>query len=181
MLCQQCHKKVATIFFTQLLNNQVQKMSLCEPCARELGITDAHSFGLAEVLLQSNAAQKRLLHRIEVGVCPACGFSWEEFSVHGRLGCPKCYEVFEPHLHKALRSTQKSLRHEGKIPRRFDERSSGSVRLSGGRSEDVAWLRQALLQVVSREDFEEAARLRDRIQRFGVPAEEGGDQQLELW
>ena len=50
MKCDFCDQK-ATVFLTQLVEGQMKKVCLCDPCAKERGVTDPTGFSLADVLL----------------------------------------------------------------------------------------------------------------------------------
>ena len=50
MKCDFCDTK-ASVFLTQLVEGQTKKVSLCEKCAQERGVTDPTGFSLADLLL----------------------------------------------------------------------------------------------------------------------------------
>ena len=50
MKCDYCDSK-ATVFLTQLVEGQMKKVCLCEPCAKERGVTDPTGFSMADMLL----------------------------------------------------------------------------------------------------------------------------------
>ena len=50
MKCDFCDTK-ASVFLTQLVEGQMKKVSLCETCAKERGVTDPTGFSLADLLL----------------------------------------------------------------------------------------------------------------------------------
>jgi len=55
LTCNFCPKP-ATVHFTQIVNNQVHKVDLCEACAQAKGITDPSGFSLSDLLLKGAAA-----------------------------------------------------------------------------------------------------------------------------
>ena len=83
--------------------------------------------------------------------CPDCGIKFMEFRAGGRLGCPQDYAVFSKGLLSLLQRYHGATRHVGKRARR---REGASDRLR---------LRTKLREAISREDYEEAARLRDLL------------------
>ncbi|MDB5352716.1 MAG: uncharacterized protein JWN86_3963 [Planctomycetota bacterium] len=87
-------------------------------------------------------------------VCPLCGMKFMEFRISGRLGCPNDYLAFDHGLLPLLRRSHDGVtRHVGKTPRRLPSpEATESLRL-----------RAQLRQAVACEDYEEAARLRDRL------------------
>ena len=47
--CSMCNE-YATVHLTQIINNQIQKIDLCESCAQKKGVADTEGFSLAEML-----------------------------------------------------------------------------------------------------------------------------------
>jgi protein arginine kinase activator len=76
-----------------------------------------------------------------------------EFRAEGRLGCPHDYEAFAAGLQPILKRLHEATRHVGKTVRRR--------RIADARP--ILRLRTKLRQAVEREDFEQAARLRDML------------------
>lgn len=50
MLCSICKEKQATVHLTQIANDKMQKVDLCEECARTKGVNDPTGFSLADLL-----------------------------------------------------------------------------------------------------------------------------------
>src|SRR5687768_17986754 len=73
----------------------MQKVDLCEECAKQKGVNDPAGFSLADLLLGLGASQE-----MEQAVgspdlkCPHCGFTQADFKKAGRLGCSECYVTF---------------------------------------------------------------------------------------
>jgi protein arginine kinase activator len=55
--------KSATVHLTQIVNNKVHKVDLCEECAQAKGVTDPSGFSLADLLLKAS---------LNAGVVDAC-------------------------------------------------------------------------------------------------------------
>ena len=89
--------------------------------------------------------------------CAACGQTYRAFKESGKLGCAACYDTFEEQLLPLMRKIQKGDHHVGKCPRGTAEPSI---------EEQLADLRRQLQQAVEREEFEQAATLRDEIRRL---------------
>jgi len=88
--------------------------------------------------------------------CPICGMTFEDFkNAGGKMGCADCYRVFSKELASILKNVQASLRHEGKFPQR-----SGRAMFQKREADRI---RNLMKQAVEEENFEEAARLRDKI------------------
>lgn len=150
--CDLCGKP-ATVHLTQIVNNQIHKLDLCEECAAAKGVTDPTGFSLADLLIKSaGAAAESSGSQL---VCEHCGFTQADFKKLGRLGCPACYDRFKPILDPVLANMHKGVTHLGKVPARSIERKTLQERI--GR------LEQQLQDAVKAERYEDAARLRDEI------------------
>lgn len=83
-----------------------------------------------------------------------------DFRSKGRLGCPRCYEVFRSDLMPLLQRIHEAQTHRGRLPGRTVSSPAAPV-------EDRALsdLRRRLEDAVRGERYEEAARLRDDLRR----------------
>lgn len=157
MTCQNC-KREATVHVTEEINGKRREMHLCARCARDAGydsLDDPPMFGL-EGILQSFilAHVGEMVGELSRRFCPLCGLKFMDFRGQGRLGCPNDYAMFDRGLAPIVRRVQGASRHVGKIPARRAAAAAGLDRLK---------LRAQLRDAIEHEDFEEAARLRDRL------------------
>ena len=156
MLCCICKEKEAKVHLTQIVNDKMQKVDLCEQCAKEKGVNDPAGFSLADLLLGLGASQE--MEQASGGPdvkCPHCGFSQTDFKKAGRLGCSECYTTFAEGLEGLLKSMHKGTKHIGKIPHQLQQ--------SRDLSEKLKSLQKKLDKAVADEDFEQAAVVRDEI------------------
>ena len=58
MLCCICKEKEATVHLTQIVGDKMQKVDLCEECAKTKGVNDPTGFSLADLLLGLGARRK---------------------------------------------------------------------------------------------------------------------------
>ena len=149
--CDLCPKP-ATVHLTQIVNNKVHKVDLCEECAQAKGVTDPSGFSLADLLLKASLNPEPVMSGVR---CEQCGFSQADFKKHGRMGCPQCYEVFKDVIEPMLDGMHKGLVHRGKVPQKALERKTLHDRL--------AKLELDLTDAVKAERYEDAARCRDEI------------------
>lgn len=156
MLCDICGKNEATVHLTEIINNEVTKLHLCESCAKEKAYEMEEHFGLAE-LLGGLADFGVKLEADEVSrlKCSNCGFSYMDFKKIGRLGCGECYEAFKKNLTPLLKRIHGSDQHYGKAPIRAQK----VIKVR----DDIQDLKARLQKAVQMEEFEEAAKLRDQI------------------
>ena len=158
MLCCICKEKEATVHLTQIAGENMQKVDLCEECAKTKGVNDPTGFSLADLLLGLGASQEIEQAGGGAGLkCPACGFTQADFKKAGRLGCPVCYQTFAEPLEGLLKTMHKSTRHVGKVPE--------SLRQTRDLTDRLKHLQKKLARAIEEEDFEEAAILRDEIKQ----------------
>lgn len=157
MKCEICRKNPATVRYTEVVNKKVMKMNLCEDCAKKKGVSIQAPFTIADLL--SGLADAGMKAENDAGkACPACGLTYGDFKKTGRLGCDACYTAFEKGLRGLFETIHKSTNHTGKVPSR-----------AKGKVDDLRLLEElesGLREAVAREDFEKAAKLRDRIQEL---------------
>jgi len=158
MLCCVCKEKEATVHLTQIAGDKMQKLDLCEGCAKTKGVNDPTGFSLADLLLGLGASQE--IEQAGGGAelkCPRCGFTQADFKKAGRLGCPDCYKTFADVLEGLLKTMHKGTRHVGKVPE--------SLRQSRDLTDRLKLLQKKLTKAIEAEDFEGAAALRDQIKQ----------------
>ena len=157
--CQKCNQSPATVHVTDIVppHGEKRERHLCENCAESDGIT-MKSHEPINTILAKFVQQKTGSVPQEIAglACPHCGISFREFRAQGQLGCPRDYEVFSKFLTPLVeRAHGGATRHEGKTPARLGSSAQPSNELAG--------LRRELKAAVEREDYENAARLRDQI------------------
>lgn len=173
MKCDKCAKK-ATVHLTEIVDGKVVEMHLCEDCARDQSQNMEQQFGLADLLAGLTDFGKHvpeLQEKETVLKCPACGLTYEDFRKFGRFGCAQCYGAFKPQLKTLLKKIHGSSAHLGKKPSKFVPvdvpvkvvESSSPVDVQPPAEDTVASLRMRLNEAIAREDFEQAAILRDKI------------------
>jgi len=161
MLCSICKEKPATVHLTQIVGDKMQKLDLCEDCAKAKGINDPTSFGLADLDLVLGLGASQEIEQAAGGLelkCPRCGFTQADFKKSGRLGCPECYQTFAEGLGSLLKTMHKGTRHVGKAP--------AALRQSRDLSDRLKTLQNKLAKAIKDEDFEQAALLRDEIRQI---------------
>ena len=159
-LCSVCKEKPATVHLTQIVNDKMHTLDLCEECAKAKGVNDPTSLlADADVLFGLGASQE--IEQAAGGValkCPRCGFSQADFKKSGRLGCPECYKTFAEGLEGLLKTMHKGTRHAGKVPE--------ALRQSHDDAERLRSLQKKLAKAIEGENYELAAQLRDEIKRM---------------
>jgi protein arginine kinase activator len=159
MKCQLCGKS-ATVHLTEIINDQMSELHLCEDCAKEKGIAGlGQPFGLQDLLAglvdfgSSAAPEKKAVLQ-----CPNCKMRYEDFRKSGRLGCSDCYETFKDSLKPLLKKVHGAIQHIGKGPTAVGEGLDLKKKLQE--------LHLKLQQAIQSEAFEQAAQLRDEIKKL---------------
>jgi protein arginine kinase activator len=158
MKCQKCTKQ-ATLHITEVISDDhYEELHLCEDCAQKyIHEPQQHGGGskVGEVGPVEESDETTALNQRE---CPVCGIKFVEFRNSGRLGCPHDYQEFREELAPLLENIHGETRHVGKTPRRLPQNKQTQS--------ELLQLRKQLQQAVTREAYEEAARLRDRIRKL---------------
>ena len=169
MVCS-CGKKEATVHVTEILEGQVKELHLCEACAKEQG-TDFKQF-LAPLhgALPDIAGMFSKAMGLAPGQemkCTSCGMTMGDFERVGRLGCAGCYKTFAPYLTPLLKRIHRHGTHTGKKPPE-SKASSKPVVLNVKKTKvsDLALLRKRLNACIKKEAYEDAAQVRDEIQKY---------------
>ncbi len=173
MLCQNCHKNLASVPYTEVVDGKVTSLQLCQECViqRQDG-TDA-GFQFAKPAQFSRGKGKATTDITPEPLearksCSACNTTLKQIIDSGRVGCSSCYATFPVQLESLLEGIHIALAHRGKIPRLSNARARVRTDLQSKR----ALLKTAL----NMENYEEAAALRDEIKVLerGLSASEGG-------
>src|SRR5580698_4111389 len=125
MTCDICGKKKATVHLTEIVDEQMSEMHLCEECARQKSSQMEQQFGLADLLAGLSDSSKTTAvkegDKASVLKCSRCALPYEDFRKFGRLGCGECYTSFKEHLTGLLRKIHGSNKYLGKTPAQFKE------------------------------------------------------------
>lgn len=162
------------MFLTQIINGQATELALCEACAKAKGLFDPQSLTFAEKFFPEefrkrvdkliselaraeeqpdNTSTAQLDITDSLTQCPTCHFTLEDYRKTGCLGCPECYQVFAGEI-------------SGDAPRPGTESETPNETGTPDKAGLRRRLTQRLEQAVAREDYEEAAKLRDRIREL---------------
>ncbi|HXY20066.1 MAG TPA: UvrB/UvrC motif-containing protein [Gemmatimonadales bacterium] len=163
MVCDNCGEREAAIHLTQIVDNTVTTMHLCEQCAAAKGVETGASvakFPLGDFLASlGKPGSSQAAEGGADAACPACGGTLQDFRQTGRLGCARCYTTFEAHLRDLLRRLHGSSQHVGE---RYAA-TAAPAEPATGPARAVGELREQLRRAIESENFELAAELRDRL------------------
>ena len=151
MLCEHCKKREATVKYVEVINGVKTEHNLCTQCA-------AHAdLGQFSALFEGEFPLGKLLS--------------------GLLGTQEtedCYSVFDPLISDNIRHLQGSEKHVGKRPAgyRSEMEEMNGAGTTGedpvnipelSKEEKIRLMEARLKDAVRREEYEEAAKLRDEI------------------
>jgi len=157
--CCECKKPVDTCY-TEAVGNTITRYGMCKDCP---------------VLHKKISGEVHYKKSVAHMCCGTCGTRLEEVQVGGFIGCPLCYELFAEEIYRELEQIER-------VPAKTTPFKKG-VALHCGRapgeqkdldpSLKLLSLQQALQDTLGREDYEQAARLRDQIRT--IEKGKGGD------
>lgn len=165
MLCDICHKNEASIHIQEIVNGQKKSIHLCSSCAaakQESEGLDLGPFNLAGLLYKLSGSapdfkdETTQENNVEILSCPVCNWDESQLRATGKLGCENCYKVFEELLSGALKNMHRGLSHLGKHPA---GKSNELCKLH----HELTKLQKLLAQAIEKEEYEDAAGIRDRI------------------
>ena len=161
MLCDHCGKNPATASIKQTVNGQTKLFHLCRDCAEQFKLSSffSHPFFDTSSLfsgLFQQADSREGLNRAKR--CPNCGAVLQGILSTGHLGCSSCVETFGEELLPTIRKIHGNAVHTGKVPQ------TASIKIKTKRQ--IELLNEQLKKAISVQNFEEAAQLRDEINRL---------------
>lgn len=159
MLCDICGKNQATVHLTEIVNEEMNELHLCEQCAQAKSQEMEQQFGLSDLLAGMVQPEKTPVEKdAAVLKCPNCKMTYADFKKIGRLGCGECYVTFKKYLGPLLKRIHGSSQHIGKSPSKVTRVLKEKI--------DLQELRLKLQKAIENEAFEEAAKIRDQIKDF---------------
>ena len=172
MICDFCKKNKATIHLIRVQNDNVEKVNICAECAGDFSFFSEDDFykDLTKILSkifkadegQPNGIRElKNLKNLEIRKnrsCSFCGMDLKNIKKLGKMGCPNCYSEFKNILLPIIKAIHKNIAHKGKIP----ENTTGQIKLE----KSIRDLRNRLKREIFVENFEEAARIRDKIRQL---------------
>ena len=168
MLCERCHVNPATVHLKKSINGVLDEKHLCQTCAEETGELQILNLGnplgsFFETLLGSMELKPAMMQT----KCEVCGLTFDDFRQKGEFGCSDCYVTFREELKPILRRIQGDVIHNGKVPKR----AGGTLSIK----REIEKLRDNLKELVAKEEYEKAAKVRDEIKK--LEAQSGGEEQ----
>ena len=169
MLCDVCHKKDALVHFTEIIDNQITKLHLCEECAKSKGLQFPFTkplFSMGDLLAGISNFDAYSTEQKSKIKCPNCGVTYEDFRRNGKLGCSECYKCFKTELDTLFKKIHGSNTHLGKVPVLLANKPGRKSKKVAIMETQLKKLLFDLQEAVRSEEYEKAALLRDEIKDF---------------
>lgn len=173
MKCDICKKKEATVHVTEIINDEMTELHLCEDCAKKKSFQMDKHFGLSDMLAGLSDFETPLQEEGETKKeklkCSNCGLTYEDFRKIGRLGCSECYSTFKDQLTPLLKRIHKATQHSGSVPLKKPHSKEKKEKASREKSEEeskIDRLKKEMQKAVEKEAFEKAAEIRDEIKEL---------------
>ena len=170
MKCDSCGGQDAVIHIRQIIGSEVQDLHICQKCAAEKGIlTDKEGEGVSLPSLLNGLIEDIVpMNNTVPESCPRCGMKRDDVDAEGRIGCPDCINAFGKEIRRSLKKRGLTANHKGKLPRGLETVKTLLF--------DKEVYKTQLKKAIAEEDYETAAKLRDKIhdieERAGVPHEQ---------
>lgn len=170
MLCQKCHKNLASVRYAEVVDGKVTNLRLCQECLTSQQENVQTGFELTEAppFVRQSRPSSLSQAATSTETCTTCSTDLKSIVEFGKVGCSSCYETFPAQLESLLEGIHIALTHRGKVPHLDDARARVRSELQSKR----ALMKTAL----SMENYEDAAALRDEIRSLetGLGASESG-------
>lgn len=154
--CGECKKPLA-VRYTLVIGNTITRTVMCQDCP----VLQRRLFGMAHLSPKTKEGAADI-------VCGECGTTLDGVRMGAMLGCKTCYDVFEDIILTELQGAKK-------LPARVSVTKKSSpihIGKSPGESLEISpakrllALNEALSETLQREDYEQAAWLRDQIKEL---------------
>lgn len=185
--CQECGKQ-ATCGFVIIKGKVKKEIYLCKKCAEKKGFEDPFTdlfpgpksasgipalLGeVIEDLIKKKGGFLGQKSSLDTTVCPGCGKTLRQIQMgEVRPGCGQCYRTFRKVFVQILEKIHGSTKHVGKRPGQVKLKAKSSVSPEikpMDFMEEKRKLEAELEKAVQAEEFEKAARLRDKIKEIDL-------------
>jgi protein arginine kinase activator len=167
--CSEC-KKPIKVCYTEIVGKNVYRLGHCEDCPV-----------LRKKLYGEKTTSPTTKEKQASMCCGGCGLTLEEIQMGSSLGCPLCYGLFSDEIFHQLFQLDK-LPPKSKALKKGSPLYTGRTPGAGEKldpSLKLISLKEALHETLGREDYEQAAYLRDEIKALEDKSkkEKGNDRQ----
>lgn len=177
MLCENCGNREATVRYSENINGRKRELHLCEKCSKELGIDrmdfnmpiDFASFFSGMLEEFENSEITPMFDTVKEVQCKSCGYTIQDIINSGKFGCANCYDTFETRLDPIIRKIQGANQHVGRLGKvtehKVNTKPIKNAEKKEEKKDEVETLKEELKKAVKEERYEDAAELRDKINK----------------
>lgn len=172
MICEFCKNNEANVHLVKVINDRVEKVNLCIDCLKNFAVFPAEEVfnDLTKLLTKvfevdikiiDKGDSDKIFGKVQAAdnkKCSFCGIDINTIKTIGRVGCLQCYTEFKDMLKPIIKAIHGSTEHTGKIP----ATSSEDIRIE----KEIRVLKYKLVEEITVENYEEAAKLRDTIKNL---------------
>ena len=163
--CDKCGAQNATTHVKTIINGELTEYDLCSACAHKLGYTNVFADMESDVSnLLGSFFGNVLPARTQSTRCEFCGTTYAEIANSGHVGCANCYSLFADRLNPSIVRIHGNAAHCGKHSKIAEQEEPRSKKET--KQDTVKDLQAQLEKAVARQDFEQAAELRDKIREM---------------
>ena len=161
--CDRCKVNDASVHISKNVNGEHTELYLCHNCAKQGGYTSSGS--VFDPLSFDSLFGNIFFPQSIAGTssCPVCGSTISDIKHSGRFGCSACYDNFESRID--LTPFTSKTGYKGKRPEHLPEEKAQKKTSQDEQNtpSEEELLRAELKKAVEQEDYETAAKLRDKI------------------
>ena len=164
MNCKICHKEDPEHLMRSLIGSVATDSFLCTSCIKRIsgGIAPLALIG-EEVVVEDDDAprieEEKVKEMLNVH-CSGCNTTLEEISVTGRFGCEQCYVIYSDIIATAdAKIEEKEKRIKEVIKTKYEKGVPTKENI-------LQILKNRMATATKIEDYEEAARVRDKIKKL---------------
>lgn len=169
MKCEICHLNEAVCALERMVDGEKRELYVCHACAKTSaapahapGAGDRPGHSLTDILFSLGMPIEPGNGKVKDSSCPVCGMSRAELRKNHRMGCPKCFEVFETDIRTFLSEQVPVTERTRKTP--------SQARMS----REELKLKMDLAKAVMEERYEDAAKLSAELEALRKKGEGRG-------
>ncbi len=166
--CSEC-KIPITVHYSEIIENECTNIGMCNTCPQ-----------LQKRLKGNSSIKDEMSSKADAGLaCGECGTTLANLRVSHRVGCSHCYQVFGDLIVAEMMDSHRIfpgiIKNRKSVPLHVG-RSAGETQEISPSLKLIA-LNDALEETLKKENYEQAALLRDKIQELTEGSEDDDDQE----
>ena len=167
MKCDICRSETATVHLQETTNGMKRTAHMCTNCASSMKTGASLAFSLSNMFADMMGMDTGFFpdpSGAEPSSCGTCGMTGAELHNIGLVGCEDCYDAFA------------DIILDGDPPEKLeDDKAFSTIKLKKSKkpkADPVEALEKKLGEAVNREDYEQAAELRDKIAAMTIEVDD---------